>query len=115
MLRLLAKSTPDPDRPRGEATLRGHTALVLQAAGVLLEECGEQSLSAAGIDVGLLPRLHGIVRLAALVHDFGKCSEQFQLMLRRQLSGPQAMRHEAISAWLFWPGQRLYEWLRSAI
>src|SRR5713226_3665420 len=105
MLRLLAKSTLDPDRPRGEATLRGHTALVLQAAGVLLEERGEQSLNSARLEVGLLPRLQEIVRFAALVHDLGKCSEQFQLMLRRELNVPQAMRHEAISIWLCWPGQ----------
>jgi len=115
MLRLLAKSAPDPDRPRGEATLRGHTALVLQAAHTLLVERGRESLGAAGLDLALLPRFQKIVRLAAFVHDLGKCSEPFQLMLRRQLSRPQAMRHEAISLWLCWPQQLLFDWLRAAV
>ncbi|MFP2961154.1 CRISPR-associated helicase Cas3' [Myxococcus sp. 1LA] len=111
MKRLLAKSTATPDRPEGEATLLGHTALVLSAARRLLEHRGRASLLAAGLDPALEPRLRRIVLLAAALHDLGKCSEHFQSMLRRQRDAPQLVRHEALSLWLCWPGQPLSTWL----
>ncbi len=111
MRRLLAKSTATPDRPEGEATLLGHTALVLASARRLLEHRGRASLLAAGLDPALEPRLRRIVLLAAALHDLGKCSEHFQSMLRRTRSAPQLVRHEALSLWLCWPGQPLSAWL----
>ncbi|ATB51321.1 CRISPR-associated helicase/endonuclease Cas3 [Corallococcus macrosporus] len=111
MKRLLAKSTATPDRPEGEATLLGHTALVLSAARRLLEHRGRASLLAAGLDPALEPRLRRIVLLAAALHDLGKCSEHFQSMLRRKRDAPQWVRHEALSLWLCWPGQPLSAWL----
>ncbi|QDE93702.1 CRISPR-associated helicase/endonuclease Cas3 [Myxococcus xanthus] len=111
MKRLLAKSTATPDRPEGEATLLGHTALVLSAARRLLAHRGRASLEAAGLDPELEPRLRRIVLLAAALHDLGKCSEHFQAMLRRQRKAQQLVRHEALSLWLCWPGQPLSAWL----
>ncbi|WP_426755873.1 CRISPR-associated helicase Cas3' [Myxococcus sp. Y35] len=111
MKRLLAKGTATPDRPEGEATLLGHTALVMASARRLLEHRGRASLLAAGLDPALEPRLRRIVLLAAALHDLGKCSEHFQSMLRRKRSAPQLVRHEALSLWLCWPGQPLSAWL----
>jgi CRISPR-associated endonuclease/helicase Cas3 len=55
-----------------------------------------------------------IVRLAAFIHDLGKCSEHFQEMVRGARTAPQLMRHEAASMWLAWPGQPLADWLGAA-
>ncbi|AKQ70369.1 CRISPR-associated helicase Cas3 [Myxococcus hansupus] len=111
MKRLLAKTTATPDRPEGEATLLGHTALVLSSARRLLEHRGRASLLAAGLAPTWEPRLRRIALLAAALHDLGKCSEHFQSMLRRKRTEPQLVRHEALSLWLCWPGQPLSSWL----
>jgi CRISPR-associated endonuclease/helicase Cas3 len=113
--RLLAKSSPTPDHPHGAATLQGHTAFVLESAGHILRARGEASIQAArlsGTGADLLAR---IVRLAAFVHDLGKCSDHFQAMVRGLRKKPQLVRHEALSLWLTWPGQPLSEWLRAAV
>jgi CRISPR-associated endonuclease/helicase Cas3 len=110
--RLLAKGTARPDRPEGEATLQGHTAMVLSAAEQLLEHRGRASLLASGLDPGLEPRLRRLVLLGAAAHDLGKCSDHFQQMLRGRRQAPQLIRHEALSLWLAWPGQPLASWLR---
>ncbi len=115
MKRLLAKSTASPDRPEGEATLLGHTALVLSAARRLLAHRGRASLLAAGLEPAEEPRLRRIVLLAAALHDLGKCSEHFQSMLRRERTVPQWARHEALSLWLCWPGQPLSSWLLKGV
>ncbi len=113
--RLLAKSSDSPDEPRREETLPGHTALVIAAADELLAARGLASLQAAGLSLKLAEALSRIVRLAALAHDLGKCSDQFQQMVRREREQRQLVRHEALSLWLSWPGQLLHERLRSAV
>lgn len=112
---LLAKSQRDPARAHGDESLRGHTACVLRAASTLLDLRGESSLQALGLPLELLPRLKRIVRLSAFAHDLGKCSEQFQLLVRHKLTERQLLRHEALSLWLCWPGQTLSSWLRPAV
>jgi CRISPR-associated endonuclease/helicase Cas3 len=113
--RLLAKSTQTPEHPAPAQTLQGHTALVVAAAEELLASRAEASLRAAGLGTVDVERLARIVRLAAFVHDLGKCSDHFQAMLRGQRDTPQLMRHEALSLWLCWPGQLLSGWLRPAV
>src|SRR5439155_21085927 len=73
------------------------------------------SLRAAGLAESFRDRLVGIVRLAAFLHDFGKCSDHFQAMLRRERQVPQLIRHEALTLWLCWPGTPLAAWLRVAV
>ncbi|MFP2904305.1 CRISPR-associated endonuclease Cas3'', partial [Pyxidicoccus sp. 3LFB2] len=114
MKHLLAKGTSTPDHPEGEATLQGHTAMVLAAAEQLLQHRGRASLLAAGLDPGLEPRLRRLVLLGAATHDLGKCSDHFQQMVRAKRREPQLVRHEALSLWLGWPGQPLSKWLRGA-
>jgi CRISPR-associated endonuclease/helicase Cas3 len=113
--RLLAKSSKTGE-PRAHETLAGHTAAVMSSADALLELCGEASLAAVGLPIAKwIERLSRIVRLACLVHDLGKANDQFQAMLRRARAAEQAMRHEAVSLWLSWPGQLLAPWLRPAV
>jgi CRISPR-associated endonuclease/helicase Cas3 len=112
---LLAKSSRSPGLPEGAATLRGHTAFVIEAAQQLLEHRGQASLRAAGLGGEHEERLRRLVRVGAAVHDLGKCSEHFQAMLRRERSEPQLVRHEALSLWLCWPGQPLGAWLLQAV
>lgn len=110
-LRLLAKSSNNPDTPEPPELLHGHTALVFDAAIRLLAHCGEASLAAVGLPTTLRGRLDLIVRIAAFLHDLGKCSTHFQLMLR-QPGTKQLLRHEALSGWLAWEGP-LEAWLTS--
>lgn len=96
--RLLAKSSKDPNTPRGLETLPGHTANVLAAAEALLDETADSQLVA----VGLLPetwreRFRRGVLIAAFCHDLGKANDQFQAMVRYQREDKQAIRHEALS------------------
>ncbi|WP_434384577.1 CRISPR-associated helicase Cas3' [Melittangium boletus] len=112
---LLAKSPPESGPVPGAATLRGHTALVLAAAGELLEHRAAASLRAAGLAPGLEGRLRTLVLTGAAVHDLGKCSDHFQGMVRRERQAPQLLRHEALSLWMGWPGQPLAAWLGAGL
>ena len=96
--RLLAKSSRTPEKPRGAETLPGHTANVMAAAKVLLEETEDAQLSAVGLSGKTWKdRFRQTVLLSAFCHDLGKANAQFQEMLRGRLSHPQAIRHEALS------------------
>lgn len=113
--RLLAKSLRERQKPSAPETLRGHTALVVDAARRLLEHRARAALLAAGLPATLEDRLSRIVLLGAFCHDLGKCSNQFQDMVRGKRQAPQLVRHEALSLWLCWPGQPLSDWLRRAV
>lgn len=113
LARLLAKSGRDPDRPRGPETLPGHTAFVLAAADELLAVSGMSSLTALDLKESEFQRLARIVTLGCVMHDLGKCSDHFQAIVRGKRREPQLVRHEALSLWLCWPGQRLAPWLQS--
>lgn len=89
--------------------------LVCEAADLLLQARGTASLCTAGLDASWSGRLARIVRVAAFIHDLGKCSEHFQAMIRRERTAPQLVRHEALSLWLVWPGQLLAKWLEEAV
>ncbi|MBI5488453.1 MAG: CRISPR-associated helicase Cas3' [Deltaproteobacteria bacterium] len=112
---MLAKSSNSPDAPRAAETLGGHTAMVLAAAERLLAVRGAESLAAVGLPGSSLPTLEQIVRLAALMHDLGKASDHFQGMVRHRRDAPQLVRHDALAAWLAWPGQPLHEVVRPAV
>lgn len=112
---LLAKSVRRGEKTPAEATLRGHTAMVVKMARVLLDARGVASLRAVGLPDELAPRLSRIVLLAAFAHDLGKASDHFQAMVRGERDVPQLVRHEALSLWLTWPGQALAGFLRPAV
>ncbi len=88
---------------------------MLEAARTLLATPGAAAGEAAGLPATYTERLGRIVRLAALVHDLGKCSDHFQHMVRRRRSVPQLIRHEALTLFLCWPGSTVGEWLRAPI
>lgn len=112
--RLLAKSSASPEEPRAAETLQGHTMLVVAAAEELLEARARAALAAAGLPSEWESRLERVVRLAAFVHDLGKCSSQFQATVRHS-KARQLVRHEALTLWLCWPGRPLASWLRDAV
>ncbi len=110
--RLLAKSSRTPEKPRGAETLPGHTANVMAAAKVLLEETEDAQLSAVGLSGKTWKdRFRQTVLLSAFCHDLGKANAQFQEMLRGRLSHPQAIRHEALSLLIVQDTPPLEKWL----
>ena len=112
MKRLLAKSADQPDAPRSEETLQGHTACVLAAADLILVARGAATCAALGqVDASFAERLFFRVRLGAFLHDLGKCAEPFQRMVRGQSNVVQPIRHEAASFWLGLPEQPIGRWL----
>lgn len=114
--RLLAKSSPTPDMPRGAETLPGHTENVMAAAQALLDETAEAQLSALGLSANAWKeRFCQAVLFSALCHDLGKANEQFQAMIRHQRQHPQAIRHEALSLLLILREEPLKEWLSNAL
>ena len=113
--KLLAKSSNNPDMPRGAETLPGHTANVMAAAEILLNETADAQLSAVGLSLGVWrERFRKTVLAAAFCHDLGKANEQFQMMVRHQNQHRQAIRHEALSL-LIVQETPLYEWLSAAL
>jgi CRISPR-associated protein Cas2 len=95
--RLLAKSAQNPDAPRGEETLPGHTANVLVAAETLLDQTADAQLAALGLSAARWrARFRAVVLSAAFCHDLGKANDQFQAMVRRRRTEIQAVRHEAL-------------------
>lgn len=95
---LLAKTPADAARPRWSETLEGHLAQVGETAAVLVDLRGASALHALGSEEVRLEDLRWTVLAAAYLHDLGKCSDQFQRMVRREASLPQALRHEWLSA-----------------
>jgi CRISPR-associated endonuclease/helicase Cas3 len=113
--RLLAKSSNNPDAPRGAETVPGHTANVMAAAEALLDETADAQLVA----VGLPPetwreRFRRGVLTTAFCHDLGKANDQFQAMVRHQREEQQAIRHEALSLLLV-QETILREWLATGL
>ncbi|EYF07493.1 Fruiting body developmental protein S [Chondromyces apiculatus DSM 436] len=114
MTHLLAKSTPDPEKPGRQTTLPSHTALVVLAAETMLDRAAAKTLARAGLQgEGHLQGFRTLARFGALLHDWGKVSGHFQAMVRR---GPreQLVRHEALSALLAWRHPALRRWLEGA-
>ncbi len=101
--RLLAKSwRSDDGAVPASATLPGHLADVFRAAQGILDATGDQQLQAMQLDPSQWrDPLRRVVRLAAAVHDLGKCNSQFQKMLGErdpaQRGRIQTLRHEWVS------------------
>lgn len=113
--RLLAKSQTHKDRVLPGESLQGHTAEVLRAASTLIALRGSDSLQAVALaETVPLSRLERVLWLAAFVHDLGKCSAQFQAMVRH-VEQRQLLRHEAASLLLCRPGGPLARFLRPAV
>ena len=113
--RLLAKSSQNPDSPRGAEILPGHTANVMAAAATLLEETADAQLSAIGLPGTVWKkRFCQTVLLAAFCHDLGKANDQFQSMVRHNRDQKQAIRHEALS-FLIIQETALKEWLSATL
>lgn len=113
--RLLAKSSENPDAPRGAETLAGHTANVLAAAEALLDETADAQLAAVGLPLApWRERFHRGVLTVAFCHDLGKANDQFQAMVRHQRQEQQAIRHEALSL-LIVQETALRTWLAPAL
>lgn len=113
--RLLAKSSKNPDAPRGAEALAGHTANVLAAAEALLDETADAQLVAVGLSLETWrERFRRGVLIAAFCHDLGKANDQFQAMVRHQREDKQAIRHEALSL-LIVQETALQEWLATAL
>lgn len=116
--RLLAKSVEG--RWRGSYSLVGHTADVVRAVTLLIEELGEHLLKHFDLDADL-EELKQTARLAAYLHDWGKANNHFQGVVRQNMpnatpkrlpmKNPQLLRHEAFSIILAW---EFREWLEQA-
>ncbi len=87
--RLLAKSSASPDAPASEETLDGHLSLVGRVAIELADRRGSAILEAIGLDARWRAALARATLLAAVIHDLGKASDEFQRMVRGQLGTPQ--------------------------
>ncbi|MBN8564103.1 MAG: CRISPR-associated helicase Cas3' [Leptolyngbya sp. UWPOB_LEPTO1] len=102
---LLAKSsTPEEADWQGAYHLVGHTAAVVKSVTTLVDCLGDRLIAQFGLTCGL-QTLRATVRLTAYLHDFGKASNQFQMMVRHQrdpLKQPQLIRHEIASVLLAW-------------
>jgi CRISPR-associated endonuclease/helicase Cas3 len=114
VLRLLAKSSNDPDQPLPAETLAGHLDAVGQVARRLVETRGALMLAALGLDPRHYEELFAkAVVLGALLHDIGKANDQFQRMVRGQTTLAQALRHEVVGLWLLTTTPELHDWLFS--
>jgi len=90
-VRLLAKRVSNPHEPPVEATLQGHTALVLSSAERVLASSALPSLAAIGRSPVDEERLRRLVLLGAFLHDLGKCNSHFQEMVRGQAPMPSGV------------------------
>ena len=96
---LLAKSTNTPDQPPEQATLLGHTAAVVNVAGVLTSGIGGACFDSTHLPAEMQEDFRQALILSAALHDLGKANDHFQKAVRRTRV-IQALRHETISLWL---------------
>lgn len=96
---LLAKSTGTSDDVFFSSTLEGHTLQVLDVVNLILELTGKKSFIAFGCNIENYSLFEKTLRMAAVLHDFGKASSEFTTMLHRKGNYSQAVRHEVISDW----------------
>ena len=111
---LFAKSWDRRETPPDSIYLKKHLQDVLVAAEQVLDATAAMQLMSLG-----LPRdpweddLRRVVRLAAALHDMGKCNDQFQKMLRG-LVRSQTLRHEWATL-LILQQSGWSDWLRPAL
>lgn len=112
--RLLAKSPPRSERPPDSIYLPTHLKDVLAAANQMLDTTAAIQLAAIGLSRDAWEgELRRVVRLAAALHDLGKCNDQFQKMLRKPSAG-QTLRHEWATL-LILQRSGWHDWLRPAL
>ncbi|MBL7203214.1 MAG: CRISPR-associated helicase Cas3' [Desulfobacteraceae bacterium] len=98
---LLAKSSKNPDKPKDEETLVGHTEAVARSAQIVLK-----SIQQAGAPEKVSKnweRFERLVLTAAVFHDLGKATNVFQGMLVKSpnfYKKTHPVRHEILSALL---------------
>ncbi len=121
---LLAKSSKDPDNPRPEETLVGHTEAVMEAATVFDEVLTEGIISILGGEFSK-ELWRNALFCSVWLHDLGKANDHFQKMIRNR-TYQQGIRHEALgivvaaeflSPWLkhVWSQRNYPEWFWPSI
>lgn len=115
-VRLLAKSSQNPDEPRELETLPGHTLEAVRVAQILATDFGGSVLESSGLySDEWKSELKAATVRAAFLHDLGKANSQFQRMLREGPIPRQAFRHELLSLWLPVHFDSLSSWLFESV
>ncbi|MDD3580792.1 MAG: CRISPR-associated helicase Cas3' [Desulfobacca sp.] len=104
---LLAKKPEDPQNPKVEHTLVGHTRQVMQAMEVLHDVLASQVMDFIG-DAVSLSAWQTANLAAAWLHDLGKANNHFQNMMRDP-HFRQGVRHETLGIVVI--SEHLDEWL----
>lgn len=107
---LLAKSF-DSGHWKGSYGLVGHTADVVNAVTVLLENISQGIINQFDLKCSW-EGFRATARLSAYLHDWGKANDHFQMMVRGKRDireNPQLIRHELASMLLAWEYR---EWLQ---
>lgn len=105
---LMAKKPAEPNNPKFEETLVGHTSIVCQVAEMLTKEIPPSIMSILCDDTSYITSWRSSVWLGAWFHDWGKVNSHFQRMLIEPLF-KQGVRHETISLILT---KHFNEWLK---
>ena len=118
MDRLLAKSYDKhrhPNAPPSFALLTQHSRDVAAACDALSSIVGPTALCNAGLSEDLFQDFQHALRLDGWMQDLGKASNHFQEMVANPFDArKQLIRHEVISAMLFWQGDLpLASWFAS--
>jgi CRISPR-associated endonuclease/helicase Cas3 len=99
--RLLAKSTTTPGSPGYYESYVGHLIETTNVARQLSTLHGAAFLRSMGLDPAAWSgRLEQAATRGAYLHDAGKANHQFQRLVARSSTLPQAFRHEIISLFL---------------
>jgi CRISPR-associated endonuclease/helicase Cas3 len=107
---LLAKSF-DSGHWKGSYGLVGHTADVVNAVTVLLENIGQGIINQFDLKCNWQD-FRATARLSGYLHDWGKANDHFQMVVRGKQDirkNPQLIRHELASMLLAWEYR---EWLQ---
>lgn len=97
---LLAKNVKGLEHDIYSATLAGHIEQVVDTVDMVMEIAGQDILKVCGADPTRYEQLRRVMRAAAVLHDIGKLSEDFQAMIHDRSRTIQPVRHELISYWL---------------
>lgn len=121
---LLAKSSKDPENPRREETLVGHTEAVIESATVFGDVLTEQIVSVLGDEFDSAIWQEALF-CSTWLHDVGKANNHFQKMIRNH-EFYQGIRHETLgivvaaeflAPWLqqVWSQRKYPEWFWPAV
>lgn len=112
-VRLLAKSSYDPDDPEYYESYVGHITESTRVARHIVEKRGDSFLCSMGLTPSTWRKeLGAAVSRGAYLHDVGKANHHFQRMVRgRNRNIPQAFRHELVSMLLALEWEPLSRWI----